>query len=130
MILIDANVFLAHDNTKDVHHKQAVRLWQEIETGVHGAAFTTDYVLNEVAGVTFRKRGKEHTVKIGKQILTTMAILNIDERLLHEAWKLFTETKTGLNLVDCTNIVALRITNTNSIAMFDEGFKKVAKVVS
>ena len=130
MLFIDANLFLAHDNARDVHHTRAVELWQEMEAGAHGLLFTTDYILNEVAGGTFWKFGKERAVKIGKQIFEGVSILTIDEHMLQEAWKIFVKTDSGLNLVDCTNLVALTVANTDTIATFDQGFKNFTNVIS
>lgn len=130
MLLVDANVFLAYANNEDVHHARAIHLLSAVEKGKYGVLFTTDYVFNEVVGVTFRKRGKEQSVKIGETILKSTVILNIDDHQLQEAWRLFTKTQLKLNLVDCTNLIAMKIANTDTIATFDEEFKKVANVIS
>ncbi|HIH39750.1 TPA: type II toxin-antitoxin system VapC family toxin [Candidatus Woesearchaeota archaeon] len=124
MIFLDANIFLAHDNINDVHHEKALLLWKRIESGEFEQYFTSDYVINEVVGVTLRKFGKDRAIAIGKQILNAMNILNIDEHMLIEAWGIFTETKLALNLVDCTNIIAARIADAKFIATFDKEFKK------
>ncbi|MDO8642723.1 MAG: PIN domain-containing protein [Candidatus Woesearchaeota archaeon] len=130
MILIDANVFLAYENKDDVHHTKACGLLNKIQGGTYGSWFITDYIFNEVVGVTLRKFGKERAVTIGEGLLKSVVLLNIDEHLLQEAWKIFTKTDLGLNLVDCTNLVALTVTNTDTIATFDEEFKKVSRVIS
>ena len=36
MIFIDASVFVAFGNEKDVHHKRALNLFEEIEKGRYG----------------------------------------------------------------------------------------------
>ncbi len=129
MIFIDANIFLAYDNQLDVHHTRAVKLWEEIESGKYEEGFISDYVFNEVVGVTFRKFDKERARMLGKNILKSMVLLNIDEHMLTEAWTIFRKTQLGLNLVDCTNLVALKAVSTIYIATFDEEFKNVSGIV-
>lgn len=126
MIFIDANVFLAYDNKNDLHHAKALRLWQDIEGGKFEQYFTSDYVLNEVVGVTLRKLGKERALKLGEHILKTVFLLNIDEHMLVEAWKEFARTRLSLNLVDCTNLVAIKIADAEFIATFDGEFSKLS----
>ena len=125
MIFIDANVFLAYDNTRDLLHKRAVKLWLQIEAGDFGECFTSDYVLNEVVGVTYRKLGKKRAVILGDRVQKSIPILNIDANILKKAWILFTKTTSKLNLVDCTNVIALQTFKANTLATFDKEFSKM-----
>ena len=124
MIFIDANVFLAYNNTRDLLHKQAQDIWKRIEAKEFGEACTSDYVLNEVVGVTLRKQGKEKAVLLGIQIQKTIPLINIDDHLLKKAWTLFEKTSYRLNLVDCTNIIVVEALKAESIATLDKEFKK------
>ncbi len=128
MIFIDANVFLAYDNKDDVHHNLAHQLFQEIEQGKYGHYFTSDYVFNEVVGVTFRKLGKERASIVGKMIIDAISLVNIDDHLLKQAWNFFLENDSKLNLVDCTNIIICKITKAENIATFDKEFSKVKEL--
>lgn len=110
---------------RDVHHERAQKVWQGIESGKYGECFTTDYVFNEVVGVTFRKFGKERSSMLGEHILRSILILNIDGHLLASAWDLFRNTLLQLNLVDCSNIAAMSLAKTITIATFDVEFTKV-----
>lgn len=125
MLLIDANLFLARDNTRDVHHLRAIELWEEIERGDYDSPFTTDYVFNEVVGVTFRKLGKERAIKLGEHLLKSIPTITIDGPMLRDAWNFFTQTELNLNVVDCTHLVAMKLANTISIATFDREFQKI-----
>lgn len=128
MIFIDASFFLAYDNSNDVHHNRAEELWKEIESQKWGVYFTSDYVFNEVVGVAMRKFGKSRAMILGKQILDTVFIINIDDHLLRDAWKLFTNTELQLSLVDCSNVVASRIGEAGYIATFDKEFEKIKEI--
>lgn len=128
MIFIDANIFLAYDNLSDVNHTRALKIWEEIESGKHGDYFTSDYVFNEIVGVTFRKKGKERAVLLGEQVLKSVLIINIDDHLLKEAWKIFSNTRLNLNLVDCTNLAAMNIVGAEVIATLDKEFIQVKDI--
>ena len=129
MIFIDANIFLAYDNLSDANHKRALKVFEELESGKLGDYFTSDYVFNEIVGVTFRKKGKERAVLLGEQVLKSVLMINIDDHLLKEAWKIFSATKLNLNLVDCTNLVAMKIADAEFIATLDKEFIQVKGVV-
>ena len=128
MIFIDANIFLAYDNLNDVNHTRASKILKEIESGKFGDFFTSDYIFNEVVGVTFRKKGKDRAVLLGEQILKSFLIINIDDHLLKEAWKIFSNTKLNLNLVDCTHIAAMKIINVELIATLDKEFMNMPEI--
>lgn len=124
MIFIDANIFLAHDNMNDVHHQRAIKIWQDLESGRYGEYFTSDYVLNEIVGVTLRKLGKERAVTLGTHVFNSMLVINIDDHLLRKAWMIFSQTKLSLSLVDCTNLAVLDMVKAKSLATFDKEFGK------
>ncbi|PIN87868.1 hypothetical protein COV12_01560 [Candidatus Woesearchaeota archaeon CG10_big_fil_rev_8_21_14_0_10_32_24] len=125
MILIDASVFLSDLSVKDVHHEKAVKLFEELRNGKYGEYFTSDYIFNEVVGVTFSKVGKERSVEVGDYIKSSMFILNIDQQLLDGAWIFFEKTPFTLNFVDYTSIVACQLLNNPTILTFDKEFLKV-----
>jgi predicted nucleic acid-binding protein len=124
MIFIDANIFLAYANASDAHHKRAARLLGEFEEN-DAACFTSDYVFNEVIGVTGRKQGKNEAIALGNHLFKSVFVLNIDDHVLQKAWALYYKTKLGLNLVDCTNVVAAQLAGATGIATFDKEFKNI-----
>jgi len=128
MIFIDANIFLAYANENDVHHGKALQIFNAIESGVYGPPFTSDYVFNEVVGVTFRKQGKKEAIILGNHILNTIFMLHMDEHLLKEAWKLFATTNFTFNLVDCSNLVLMNLAKAESIVTFDKEFSKIGTI--
>ena len=125
LIFIDANLFLAFENSNDVNHARALDCWKEISSERYGEPVTSDYVINEVVGVTLRKFGKQRAVIFGSHILNTVFLLNIDNHMLRDAWGIFSKTRLELNLVDCTHIVASRTADARFMATFDKEFKKV-----
>src|SRR3989344_3980566 len=79
VVLVDANIFLAYENIRDTHHTRALELFQKIQIGIYGTWFITDYIFNEVVGVTFRKFGKERAIAVGESMLKSMILLNIEK---------------------------------------------------
>ena len=128
MIFVDASFFLAYYNINDVHHEKAKTHWTDIEAGKYGQHFTSDYILNEVVGVTLRKLGKKPAIMIGRQLLESVIILNIDDHLLLEAWRIFENTQFNFNLVGCTNLVTMKILNADNIATFDKEFSEIKNI--
>jgi len=128
MILLDANVFIAFENKEDVHHQRAQEIFEGIDAGKLGKAFTTDYVFNEVIGVIYRKRGKERATAFGDYMRASVCIFVVDEHILSESWDFFKKTKLTLNFVDCTIVTVAGITNAISIATFDKEFSKVENI--
>ena len=128
MIFIDANIFLAFDNIADVNHKRALKILEEVESGKYGDHFTSDYVFNEIVGVTFRKKGKERAILLGEHVLKSVLMINVDDHLVKEAWKIFSTTKLNLNLVDCTHLAAMKIACAEFIATLDKEFAQVKSV--
>src|SRR3989344_9451196 len=125
MIFVDANIFIAHQNKEDVHHKRALEIMKDIENQSYGPAFISDYVFNEVVGITCRKKGKSDAVLAGEKMKRSMSIFNIDEHVLENAWNFFQETAFNFNLVDCTNINIVRTMEVEYIATFDKEFLKM-----
>ena len=128
MIFIDANVFLAFNSDTDVHHQKAKIIFEQIDIGKYHDYFTSDYVFNEVVGVTLRKFGKERAKVLGEHIRASALMMHIDKRLLRLAWKLFKETPLNLSLVDCTNVELMKATKTDTIATFDKEFFKISEL--
>jgi len=51
MIFVDTGIFVAYVNKRDVNHKRAVEILEDIMRGKYGKAYTSDYVFDEA--VTF-----------------------------------------------------------------------------
>ncbi len=128
MIFLDANVFIAFENKDEVHHWRAREIFEEIDAGGLGKAFTTDYIFNEVIGVIYRKRGKDRATAFGDYMRASVCIFVVDEHILAESWDFFKRTKLALNFVDCTVVTVAGIANARSIATFDKEFSKVENV--
>ncbi len=125
MIFIDANVFLAYANENDVHHKAAVRLWDDIVLGKYGRAFMSDYVFSEVVGVALRRRGKTEAETLGNHILKSVFTFYVDESVFVPAWEEFSSSTLPLSFVDWMHVIIMMSSQIEHIATFDKAFKEV-----
>ena len=118
-ILLDASFLVALENTDDIHHKRARELWESL---ANEQKVISDYVFDEIIGVTLRKVGKDRARILGGRIIETVPLLMIDKELFKEAWELF--KKENLSFTDCTLVVLAKLGKL-SIATFDKELRKV-----
>lgn len=132
MIFIDASVFVAFGNEKDVHHKRALQLFEEIEQGKYGLHFTSDYVFNETVGVINRKVSREKAIVLGDYIKESTLIINITNEVLDLTWATFKESQDKLSLVDWSIVTVMDLEKIEFLATFDKEFLKIKtiKVIS
>jgi predicted nucleic acid-binding protein len=126
-IIIDAGIFCAYGNQKDIHHKKAVRIMSEIAKNTYGVETTTDYIMDEVLGVISRKISREKAIEVGDEIWNSMPVTCIDDHLFVKAWFLFKKSK-NLSLTDCTILSLMKQCNIEYIATFDKAFKKIKRI--
>ena len=127
-VLLDASFIIAVDNERDIHHDKTQILWNKIAIGEYGQYFISDYIFDEVAGVSLRKTYKEKTISLCDRMIHDIPMINIDAHIFKESWKLFKETKTNLSFTDCTNIIILKLMNSKNIATFDKAFKEIKDI--
>ena len=127
-ILLDASFIIAFDNERDVHHNKTLPIWIKIANGEYGQYFISDYIFDEISGVSLRKIGKEKTINLCNKIIRDIPIINIDQHIFDEAWIIFEKTKLNLSFTDCTNLVLLKLMSSKKIATFDKGFNDIKDV--
>ncbi len=127
-ILIDASVFCAYANLKDVHHSHSKQIIGDVVSGKYGDAVITDYIFDEIVTVVARKVHKEKAIQIGKFLLSSEVILTrVNTLVFEKAWEVFNGAA-GLSFTDCTCIAFMKIFGVNKIATFDKGFNNIKDV--
>ena len=117
-VFIDANIFVAYSNERDVHHKNAKQILEENLK----IAITSDHVFDEVLSVIARKVNRDQAIKIGTYILEAEIIVaRTNEAVFQKAWQLF--QKEPLSFTDCTIIELMNAAEMKKIATFDKGFE-------
>ncbi len=124
-ILIDASVFCAYSNTKDVHHWHSKKIITEIVSDKYGSPISTDYIFDETVTVVKRKCDKKFANEIGMFILDSeILVARIDQQVFQRAWKIFQE-QNELSFTDCTSIAFMQAFGIKDIATFDKEFDKI-----
>ena len=86
-ILLDASFILAVDNERDIHHNKTPNAWIKIANGEYGQYFISDYIFDEISGVSLRKIGKEKTLNLCQRIIHDVPIINIDQNIYKDKIK-------------------------------------------
>lgn len=124
-IFIDASVFCAFANERDVHHTKAVTILEDILHDKHGKHITTDYVFDELISVTMRRTSREIAKEFGTHLLNSeVFIAKIDSGIFQKAWEFFKSTE-NFNFTDCTILAFMESFEMKKLATFDKEFKKV-----
>ncbi|MBI1935895.1 type II toxin-antitoxin system VapC family toxin [Candidatus Woesearchaeota archaeon] len=121
--MIDASVFCAYSNTRDVHHNNAVKVISDMLSDKYGSPITTDYIFDETVTVVKRKCNRHFANEIGNFLLNSeFLVARIDDFIFQKAWEICQE-EDGLSFTDCASIAFMRAFGIRYIATFDKGFK-------
>ncbi|MAE13527.1 hypothetical protein CMO92_03100 [Candidatus Woesearchaeota archaeon] len=127
-VLIDASIFCAFANRRDIHHEKAKRILEEIISERYGTPLTTDYIVDETLTVIQRKSCHEEAVRFGKHLFNSeITVLQLSQAIFQEAWKIFQRQK-GLSFTDCTLVASMESLGIQKIATFDKAFKNIDKI--
>ena len=124
-VFIDASVFCAFANERDVHHEKAVQIVDDIIRGKHGKHVTTDYIFDEIIAVTMRRTNREIAKEFGTNLLNSeVFIAKIDSGTFQKAWEFFKNTE-NFNFTDCTILAFMDSFGMKTLATFDNEFQKI-----
>ncbi len=124
-IFIDASVFCAFANERDVHYKKAVKIIHDIIRTKYGKQVTTDYIFDELIAVITRRASRRIAKEFGTTLLNSeVFIAKVDSGIFQEAWEFFKNTE-NFNFTDCTTLAFMKTFEIKKIATFDKEFKKV-----
>lgn len=123
-IFIDSSVLCAYANGIDVHHSKAAEIIKRILMKEYGSAIITDYIFDETMTVIMRRTNKKMACDFGRVILNSdILMVRIDYIIFQEAWNLF-QKNNNFSFTDCTISAFMNIFKINTIATFDQEFKK------
>lgn len=129
-IFIDTGVLVAFVNPADAHHVDAIEILSDVGRRRWGAAFTSDYVMDEAVTLAYRRTQRSDlAIHLGRLILGSaqpgriVGILYVTPRLFLRSWARFTRLAArGLSLTDCTSLEFIQIEGLGRIASFDRDF--------
>lgn len=127
MLFLDSSVIVAFRNADDVNHKRSKQIFEDLAAGKYSGGLVSEYVVLEVTTVLKRRCGSASAIETGEALLNSKEIRIVPSGDLFDAsWKEFVKlAKTKLGFVDASNLVAMRMYGTQSIATFDEEFHKL-----
>jgi len=134
-IFIDTGIFIAYVNKKDEYHDTATVLLERIMKNKYGAAFTSDFVFNELMTFILYKTGNiNNAVQMrdiilgneNKDVPKFINMLFIDQEILERGWITFTKyADKKLSFTDCTIIELMKHKDIDHLASFDGGFNGI-----
>lgn len=74
MIVLDSSAIIAFHNARDVHHRDAVELMEQVIVGSWGRALLLEYVVLEVATVLMARRGLDAATRVVTGLLESREI--------------------------------------------------------
>jgi predicted nucleic acid-binding protein len=130
-IFVDTWGWIALGYQRDKHHIEVERIFQELRH--HNALiYTSDYVLDELITLIFRRENFNESTQFINGILTAIALGHVlvdritSERFM-SAWELRKRFKDKLDIsfTDITSMVIMRENNIHQVLTMDEHFAKV-----
>ena len=131
LVLIDTWGWLALGHRRDSHHREINALYKELRSG--GACiYTTDYVLDEVMTLLFRREAFEEAVRFMEGIFRAVeAGQLIVERITSDrftsAWRLRKrlQDKPKVSFTDLTSMIVMKERGIKEVLTEDEHFIQV-----
>jgi len=129
-LFLDTGVVVAAHNVRDTHHARALEIVGEVREGVHGTAYSSDFVLDEaVTLVLVRTRSRDLALDVGRFFLPDrpgeglVVLLHVDESTVRRAWAAFLLRDTPLSFTDWTIVELVRTLRIDQVASFDEALE-------
>jgi hypothetical protein len=126
MIILDTSFIVSYFNERDENNAKAVELMESISNLEFGPVYMTDYIFDETVTVSFvRLKNLLKAVEIGRYLLKSLRIIEVDKTTFYKAWEIFRKQKTtDFSFTDCTTISVMLDNEIKNIATFDEDFKR------
>lgn len=129
-VLIDTGVFYAHHDEDAERHDDAVALFDDLLSGVHGQLYTTDYVLDETVTLTrARTDSFEAADTVARRILgedefpNVVRVLNVGPDDVRDAVETFrTYRDHGISFTDAATVAVCESRGLDAVASFDDDF--------
>ena len=120
-MIVDTSVFIAFYHESDVHHREAVEKFQDIDSlAKNDTIIISDYQLNEIVSVALRKMGLAKSKIILELLLNheSMLIRHTSSQEFYSIIDVFKSQDKNLNFVDCS-IVWLANNAAQKVVSFD-----------
>ncbi len=126
-ILLDSSLLIAFKVKNDFHHERANALMKQVSSERYGKPLITDYIFDEtVTGILVRSKNLGLAVQYGKELLSSLEMLHVDEETFRQAWKTFSEQENAkFSFTDSTNMAVMKNNDITKIGTFDADFQEI-----
>jgi predicted nucleic acid-binding protein len=131
LVFVDSWGWVALGNRRDARHLEIKDFYRRLLSG-GGRVFTSDYVLDEVVTILFKREVFEEAIRFIESILAaagtgTLVIERITSARFAEAWKLRKrfQDKPKISFTDLTSMAVMRELSVNEVLTEDEHFTHV-----
>jgi len=135
-VLLDTGFVVALAYPDDVNASRAVELSEEVAAGSHGAAFVTDYVVDEALTLVWVRTHSSSAVRRLADLLLADEpenrpgrLIFVGERGFHDAARLHRRMHERLSFTDCTTLSAMAERGITKVATFERGFDGLCDVL-
>ena len=131
MIFVDTSAFLAIENNRDQHHRNALALrdaW--LKSGE--ILITSDYILDESYTIIRFRAGHPIAVQFGEAIRNSRFIRMefVTPDLIEKAWKIFKSYSDHVfSFTDCTSFALMEHLRLKKAFSFDGHFREYGKFI-
>ena len=135
-VLLDTGVVVAAANPQDRNAPRAVEILEEVASGLHGAAFMTDYVVDEALTLAWVRTRRSRTVlQLADWLLAREPsrrpgkLLFVEEPAFEVAASLHRRHHARLSFTDCTSLAVMSEHDIVKVASFEGGFDGLVDVL-
>ena len=125
-LFLDTGVVVAAHNVRDANHARALEIVREVREGVHGTAYSSDFVFDEAVTLALvRARSRATALEVGRFFLPErpeqgfVVLAHVDEGTVRRSWDSFRRRDTQLSFTDWTTVETVRTLRIDRVASFD-----------
>ena len=134
-VLLDTGFVLALAYSDDTRSLRAAEMYREVAGGRHGAAFVTDYIIDEALTLIWVRTHRSSVVRHLAGLLLDPEPANrpgrlicVGERDFQEAARLHGRMHDRLSFTDCSTLAVMAERGITELATFDRGFDGLCEV--
>jgi predicted nucleic acid-binding protein len=127
MIFVDTSAWYAAEVEDDINHEKARSFLVQLAQGKHGAAITTDYVLDETLTLLRSRRGLFDALTFIDKIRKSKSIrvFWVGENVFDKALGIFRErSDVAWSFTDCTSFTLMNDLSITEAFTFDNHFEQ------
>lgn len=124
MVVLDSSFLIAFHNRRDVHHRAATEVMEEVVAGRWGQGLLLEYVFLEVVTVLLMRRDHRLAAQVGTLLLNASEIDFVPcSDFFLDTLDVFRDQPAGqLSFTDAAIVAAARRHRAEAVATFDRDF--------